>query len=238
MVADAGYRLCPRWGDRALQLVIERALSLDLEVSIATWPPADRAEIDTHVAYLEPLLGYGVAAWEMDIEAMWTGIKDRPAISQYLVERGRGLVSQYDARLDITTHCWHSESSERAMISPHCDRIIVQAYSIATRNGTAIHWASPLGPGRLQRRAGARARGIPGSPSIGIGLPLWGQSWPGHRPEQALRIAFDSSLELGPVELRFWSSKHLPRWDNGLHFLTRRAVPQSDLRPPARRSDP
>lgn len=42
---------------------------------------------------------------------------------------------------------------------------------------------------------------------IGMGLAAYDQSFPGHRPAQAMKVAFDTSVQLGIREIRYWSSE-------------------------------
>jgi len=44
---------------------------------------------------------------------------------------------------------------------------------------------------------------------VGCGLAAYDQSWPGHTPEEAMQLAWDTALSLGCKELRFWSSEWL-----------------------------
>jgi len=67
-------------------------------------------------------------------------------------------------------------------------------------------------------RAGAEIRDTPksgeennlaGSVSVGCGLAAYDQSFPGHKPEEAMQVAYDMALKMGAREVRFWSSEWL-----------------------------
>lgn len=212
MIDDSGRALKLTWTADQIAELCERCRALDIEVSLVTWPAPDRAIIDAHVAALDELLPLGAAAWEVDVEGLWTRAPGYADAARYLAQQARAMVAEHDCRLDLDTHQAHQESGPLAAIAPHAHRIIIQSYSISPRpDGTAVPWTSRLGPGAMQRAARDRAMGVPGvrdgRVELGIGLAAWAQGWAGHSPADGLDAAYRAALGAMPCEIRWWSSK-------------------------------
>lgn len=211
----------PSWTLDQVARACDRARSLDLEVVLTCWPSPRRTYLDAMAAWLERACALGVVAVEVDLEGQWKrddldGSLSFADAAALLLLRLRGLAGAHDLRLEVTTHTGHQESSPSALVVPHVDRVVAQAYSIRERpGGQLVSWDDQrLGPGHHQRWAAADARTAPGvgaGVDLCIGLPLWGQRWPGHEPAEALDLAYQAALEEHPREVRYWSLKHLRR---------------------------
>jgi hypothetical protein len=60
----------------------------------------------------------------------------------------------------------------------------------------------------------ARFREIPAdedgtAPKVCVGLAAWDQKWPNHSVGDAMDLSLKAALEWSPVEIRWWSSKHI-----------------------------
>ncbi len=220
MVESSSPGWDPSWTVDQVARACERARSLDLEVVLTTWPAPRRSHIDAMAAWLERAVPSGAAAIEVDLEGQWR--RDRldgtmaslGEAAALLLLRLRSLAGAHDLRLELTTHCGHQETSPSALVAPHVDRVVAQAHSIRERpGGQIVEWDDRrLGPGHHQTWAAADARTAPGvgaGVGLSLGLPLWGQRWPGHDPAEALELAYQAALAEAPREIRFWSSKHL-----------------------------
>lgn len=212
----------PSWTLDQVARACDRARSLDLEVVLTTWPEPRRGHIEEMAAWLGRACALGVAGLEVDVEHNWRrgeldgSIASLPEAASLLLLRLRGLAGAHDLRLELTTHTGHQESSPSALVAPHVDRVVAQAYSIRERpGGEIVAWDDRrLGPGQHQTWAAADARTAPGVGSgvdLSLGLALWSQRWPGHSPQEALDVAFRAALAEHPAEIRLWSLKHLRR---------------------------
>lgn len=221
MVESSKAAWDPTWSLSQISKVCERARALDLEVVLTAWPNPRRSYMAQMVGWMIGAVPLGASGVEVDLEGNWQtndldgSIGSLEAASVQLVQDLRELADDHDVRLEVTTHTGHQESSRRALVAPHVDRFVAQAYSVRVRpGGQLVKWDDRrLGPGHHQRWAADDARTVPGviegRPALSIGLPLWSQSWPGHEPSEALSAAYRAALEQHPAEIRFWSSKHL-----------------------------
>jgi len=196
------------------QLAIER----DMELVLTTWPAPQVKVIDAMLDDMRGFLMSGAVAWEVDVEGQWKakhvrGFDSLAAAEHYLYLQMRKMALPSDVRLELTTHTGHRECGPRARLTPRVDRFLPQLYSCRHRpGGKLVAWNDGrLGPGRLQRHYGAR---LPEHGKLCVGLPAWDQQWPGHEVEEAMQLALDAAIELDPVEIRYWSSKHLWRRRN------------------------
>lgn len=216
----SGWR--PTWTADQIARVCGALIARDIEVVLTTWPSPRRAVIDECCGWLEAVVPWGAAALEVDLEGQWKPVEMRGfdglgEAAAYLVAKLRSITSGRDMRLELTTHPWHSESSPRALVAPHVDRLLEQAYSIHRRpGGQVVEWGDArLGPGTHQRFALDDALGVPGvkegRPRLAAGLAAWSQVWPGHEPHEALDAALGAALGAAlayPLaEVRLWSSK-------------------------------
>lgn len=220
----------PVWTPAQVGEVCARARELDLEVVLTIWPVPRRAYIDVMIGWLELACGLGVAAIEGDLEggrpegqppwgwcaAMLDGsIPSLADAAALLLLRLRSLAAAHDLRLEVTSHTGHAETSPRALVAPHVDRLVAQAYSIRRRpGGQVVEWDDEqLGPGQHQHWAARDARTVPGvrggQVDLSLGLALWSQHWPGHEPAEALGLAYQAAVDEDPVEIRWWSLRHL-----------------------------
>ncbi len=209
-----------RWQAEELSKLHDLAAARGIEVVATVWPLPVAAVIDTLAQVLPELLqAAGASALELDAESNWQ--KDRVAgfsslheAATTLAERLREITSPLDARLELTTYPYHAENSAAATLAPLVDRLLPQAYSVATRGGDPVPWTgSPLSPGALQQVTWSLAHTVPGvsegKVTVELGLAAYKQKWEGHSPEQAMRIAFEHALHLGARRIRWWSSKWL-----------------------------
>lgn len=204
-----------RWTLDALAQVVGLARERDMEVVLTTWPDPREARIDDLVERAAKWCELGVAGVELDVEGQWRPTGRRyTTLATHLVTGLRAVLDPADVRLEVTTHPGHRECSARACIAPHADRLVIQAYSVRRIGDQVYDWTSTTrGPGRAQRHAIARAQRVPGvangRPRLAVGLAAWEQNWPGHTAEEAMRVAELAALEVEPIELRWWSSKHI-----------------------------
>ena len=196
-----------------------------VSVILTCWPRPDReqlAELERDMTVLA--YSCGADAIEVDAEANW----DRKFL------RGFGSMGEASAelvavlrrvargrRVELDTYPFHTENSERALVAPHVDLLLPQAYSVNERAGKPVAWDSELGPGRMQRVTMERARqtGAPATALTGIGLAAYEQRWAGHTPEEAMGLALRTARDLGVTRARYWSS----RWIFGSTWA-RRAI--------------
>lgn len=218
MVSAPGLGWRPTWTIGQVQRATLALVERDIEVVLTTWPSPRRAVIDECCAWLEAAVVWGATGLEVDLEGQWkaearAGFAGLGEAAAYLLSRLRSITSGREVRLELTTHPWHAESSPRALVAPHVDRLLEQAYSIHRRpGGEVVAWDSrTLGPGHHQRWAADDARTVPGvaqgRPRLAMGLAAWSQVWPGHDPDEALGLAYQAALEADPAEVRLWSSK-------------------------------
>ena len=217
MVETSNPELDVRWTPEQIGRACELCRAADIEVVLSVWPMPSREYLEELAPWLESVVPLGVAGVECDLEHLWApsrlhGFTSLTEAAAYLLLRLHSLRDRHDVRLEVTTHPWHSESSPRALVAPHVDRLVEQAYSIRERpDGTLVAWDSrTLGPGHHQRWAIEDARLVPsiaaGHPNLSLGLAAWSQVWPDHAPREAMRLAYDAALECEPAEVRYWSS--------------------------------
>jgi len=171
---------------------------------------------------MDELLSLGVIGWEVDLEGGWlpskvgggfSGLEEASAVLVEIMHRAR---ERHDVRLEVTTHTGHRESKPAAWVTPFVDRLNLQLY--ATRldwRDEEVPWGSRNGPGRRQAWGIDQALQIPaiqdGRVSLGVGLALWRQAWPGHSVAEALSQSYQASAVQPSVEVRGWSSKYVTR---------------------------
>ena len=240
----------PTWTVEQVGQACHLARGLDLEAVITVWPVPTRTWLDAATPWLDQACTMGVSAIEVDLEHLWKrshldgSLPSLEHAAQLLLLRLRDLAGRHDLRLEVTSHTGHSETSPAALVSPHVDVLVAQAYSIRERpGGEVISWDDRrMGPGLHQTWAAADARTVPGvaeGVALSLGLPLWGQRWPGHGPAEALDLAYAAAVAEHPREVRFWSSLNLRKNQYARDWLTALAPvdPDRSCPPRAARSD-
>lgn len=186
-----------------------------IRLILTSWPRPDRAQIDEMVAAMVPLLRVTKAiAWEVDTEGNWVtkflrGFATMKEAATYLVERMRWALTQagrLDAVVESTTFGHHAELARHPTVTPLVDRACVQGYSTSPRQSGPVGWNDLLGPGRHQEWILSRARKA-GAREVVMGLAAYKQKFEGHTPAEAMRVAYQKTLELGIRHMRYWSSK-------------------------------
>jgi hypothetical protein len=217
MVETSKARWDPYWSVEDARRMAVGLVDRDIEPIITVWLAPSRRYIDQMIAYLEMVVVAGYAAVEVDLEHLWRirhleGFDELTDAAVYALHRLLRIRDRLDVRLEVTTHPWHGESSPHALVTPHVDRLVLQAYSIREwPDGTTVDWYGPKGPGQMQQFAYEDALHVPcivrGDVDLALGLPAWSQTWPGHAPADAMMTAYQAALDLGVVEARYWSSK-------------------------------
>lgn len=207
-------RSSPPWELRSPATTIVRAArtlrEAGLEVVLTCWPRPARAQIaELHADMLELMRDTGSVALEVDAEANWTArfLEDFTTLrhaAEHLHDVLRDAAG--GALVEMTTFAQHAENMRGAALAPLVDRVFPQAYSVNERGGKRVPYDHPFGPGNMQRLTYADARKT-GARSIGLGLAAYEQRWPGHRPEDAMRVALEAARDLGVTHVRYWSSK-------------------------------
>lgn len=202
------------WKLRAPETTIIRAARAlraeGVDVVLTCWPRPDQAQIAALEADMGPLMRDARAvALEVDAEANWhprflRGFASMAEASSHLVARLREAAQ--GARVEMTTFAQHGENGRGAHIAPLVDACFPQAYSVNERGGSRVPWDHPFGPGSMQTLTHEGAVKA-GAKLIGLGLAAYEQSWPGHTPDEAMRIALDRAASLGVTHVRYWSSK-------------------------------
>ena len=199
-----------------------------IEVVLTTWPYPDKEQIKSMCIDMGILMSTGpTAGWEVDLEFNWKRnlvrgfhrTKEKGSLDlagDYLVNRIREVCKKYDARFEVTSFTQHTENGAKADVAPHCDRLMVQAYSVRKRPGvkSPISWDHVYGPGQMQLFTLQRSMTVPGvsdgKPELGCGLAAWSQRWPNRTPNDAMEFAYYSAVDYNPVvDVRWWSSKHV-----------------------------
>lgn len=211
-------RSAPGWELRGKPATIARAAAhlrdAGVEVSLTCWPRPDREQLAELERAMGPLLdACSAMAVEVDCEANWTpkhlhGFRTMAEASAELVATLRRLADGH-RRVELTTYPFHAENTAGALVAPHVDLLLPQAYSVSERAGASVPWGSSLGPGAMQRTTLERTAktGAPATALVGCGLAAYEQRFAGHAPEDAMRVALDTARSLGITTVRYWSSK-------------------------------
>ena len=201
--------------------IYDLAVARNIELVLTVWPVPRASVLDAMFDDLERhYLPIGPAALEVDCEGLWQpkyvgGFTDLRKASIHLVNRMDKVRRDHDVRTELTTFAGHPEAQAGCLVSRHVDRVLAQIYS--TRNNwrkEAVEWDSRYGPGIRQTKELEKFRKIPADedgtpPKICVGLAAWDQKWPGHTIGDAMDLAFDAAMEWDPVEVRWWSAKHI-----------------------------
>jgi hypothetical protein len=198
----------------------ERLRAADVELVLTVWPEPRVLYLQQLVERLPALLHASRAVGlEFDTESNYTprrlqGFKSMDEASDALMK----VVTKFReirVRSELTTFTMHGENSRHATLADDVDVLLPQAYSVRNREDAKgkpflVPWDHQYGPGGMQRLTLDRARQVPtkdGRPMVACGLAAYDQSWPGRKPEDAMRVAYDAALKYGPEEVRWWSSK-------------------------------
>lgn len=219
----------PGWADDDIAIVADNMRSRDIGIVLTSWPLPTKSQIEDMCEAMVPLLRITRAiAFEVDVEGNWMSkhldgsLVDLELAGEYLVSCMRQAVreatpscpdadwfpSWYDAKLprtEATTFVNHGELRLPTVIHL-VDTFCCQAYSVSKRNGKRIDPKSILGPGRHQRQGFDRAMRA-GVKHYVQGNAAYRQSFKGMRPDDAMKIAYDTGVALGVDEMRDWSSK-------------------------------
>ena len=215
------------WTEKQIEEVLRLADDDAVEVVITTWPYPIKQQLDEMYKGVERLMHVGpISAWEVDLEFNWKSThvdgfyrsKKRGSLDiagDYLVDRALDVCRAHDSRFEVTSFTQHTENGPKADVAPHCDRLLVQAYSVRKRPGMKqkVPFGHTYGPGTMQKFTLDRTLTIPGiedgKPEIGCGLAAWSQRWPGVKPDRCMELAVKTALAYSVVDLRWWSSKHV-----------------------------
>lgn len=216
MVESSRDGFDPTWSERELDRARFYALARDMELVLTIWPTLFAKYHDELEARIGGLLdAAGAAALDCDAES---NFRERPGSMSKLEAAQRlgalfdSLRTKRDVRIEVDTFADHPENGPHAVLATRSDRIIGQAYSVCYRKNAAgvdelVPWDGPLGPGGMQKHTFERSKLIPTHPPISAGLAAYQQSWPGRKPQDAMAIAYTSSLAYAPREVRWWSAK-------------------------------
>jgi hypothetical protein len=239
MIDDSDTAVDFSWSPTDVERILKLADPYAIEIGLTTWPYPIKEQLDLMKTKMTELLSVGpVAEWETDQEFNWIednvegfenvgvrGFSTRTpynAAGDYLVNIKEEVCLIQNARDALTTFPYHRESSARADTAGEGDLVVVQAYSVDSRNGKPIHFDHRFGPGRMQTFALDRALTIPGVAKervgLGIGHAAWSQddfsrkvdgTWRIEDPVVAMRVAFETALNypVPPVDHRWWSAK-------------------------------
>jgi hypothetical protein len=225
MVETTRAGLDEKWKDHELAQAGILARAADVELVLCFWPEPDTeylAELERRAPALCDLSG--AAAVDLDAEGNWVRSKLKGFVNlEAAAVALEGLVRRWartrDIRLELSTYPFHSENSYKAVLAPRVDRIYPQAYSVAKRkDGTgieaAVPWDDRFGPGQMQHLTLERAKQVPGvgmpaGPVVCIGLAAYDQRFAGHSPEEAMEVAYETAKGYNPLEVRYWSTKHI-----------------------------
>lgn len=215
------------WTEKQIEEALRLADDGAIEVVLTTWPYPVKKQIDDMSADMKRLMSIGpISAWEVDLEFNWKSSKvvgfyrsknkgSLDLAGDYLLDKALNICRPINARFEVTSFTQHTENGPKADVAPHCDRLLVQAYSVRKRPGMKkeVSFGHTYGPSSMQRFTLDRTLTIPGiedgKPEIGCGLAAWSQRWPGIQPERCMQLAMQTALSYPVVDLRWWSSKHV-----------------------------
>lgn len=223
MVDRADEPWTPLYTEAEIDKIAKLADDKDMEIVLTTWPYPNRQVLDTmadRMARLMLVAPEVIRAAEGDTEFNWhvrhlDGFATLDEAEEYWSDKLTEICEPTEARREQTTFTSHTENGPAAGMAIHMDRLLPQAYSVRSRkkrDGSEwlIPWAHTYGPGQMQKHTLDRTMQVPGVPEsiqMGCGLAAYDQGWPGHDPEEAMRVAYSTAVEYGCVEIRYWSFK-------------------------------
>lgn len=207
------------WTEKDIVKLLEFADKDCIEIVLTVWPYPDKEQLQKMFKSLIKFLSIGgISGLEFDIEFNWnkryvSGYRNLREASNYLVGWQKEICRTYDVRSELTTFTNHVENGPNAILAPQVDRLNVQAYSVQYRNKRYITWNHRYGPGHMQILTLDKTYQVPGvvlgKPQVCCGLAAWQQHWHGHTTDEAMMKALDTALTYRPVEIRYFSSKHI-----------------------------
>jgi hypothetical protein len=213
----------PQWTPAMIEKACKLAEPRRIELICTVWPYPNKAVLNAMFDDLKEWMQISpevIRANEVDAEFNWKSnlVRDFDNLDvagDYLVNKMIEVTEPTNARKELTTFTSHTENGRSADVAPHMDVLLVQAYSIRHRNRPGendwkVPWRHTYGPGNMQKHTLDRTMLVPGVPEkveMGCGLAGWDQNWPGHSPEEAMTMAWDSAIRQGCKEIRFWSTK-------------------------------
>jgi hypothetical protein len=190
------------------------AIAADYGVTLVltVWPEPTKAYLTLLNSKISLLLAAARAIrLECDLESNWTtknlqGYPSLDAAGDALVAILDRVRANYGPETVVTTFPLHVENSSRADVTTHVSIAMPQGYSVRMRATGEVAWDAPLGPGNAQKLTLDLTKQIKG-PRLGCGLAAYDQNWPGHTPDQAMQVAYDTAMTYEPVTVCWWSSK-------------------------------
>lgn len=217
MAERSGPDFDARYTDEQLRTVGQLARDVDVELGLTIWPEPDvgyLAELERRIPTM--LAASGAAFLDLDAESNWSrkrirGFDSLEDAGDALLGMLAGVLRGLDVRLEVDTFPGHAENGPSALLSPRAHRRFPQAYSVRQRDRAGVpffvEWEDALGPGRIQRSAMARSASMGGDGVVCCGLAAYDQTWPGRRPHDAMRVAYDAAVAGGAPSVRWWSSR-------------------------------
>lgn len=231
MIDESNRKWESKWSLKDLEKVFYLADPYAIEVILTIWPYPSITWMKLAFLDLHAMCEFGpVSAIEADLEFNWRtryveGIMSIPSGMSRLEVAGREyvnrlneLAAEYQIRKEMTTFTSHMENGRAAIVAPHMDCLLVQAYATRSRPGDSgkqikIPWNHVYGPGNMQKYTFDRTMLVPGVADkiveVGYGHALWNQHWPGHTPLEAMIKSLNAALShpVGITKVRCWSSK-------------------------------
>lgn len=228
------------WSPSDVEKLLKFADKDAVEIGLTTWPYPNKDLLKQMKIKMTELMKVGpIAEWETDQEFNWkedqvegfrgvrkqysdiqvTRLTPYEVASNYLTNIKKEVCAIQGARNAITTFTHHRENSARAAVTQSCDLMMVQAYSVCSRNGRSIPFHHRYGPGRMQGFTLNRSVKIPGidngSVKLGIGHAAWKQTEFKDNDGElvssniAMRTAYETALNYPTpvIDHRWWSAK-------------------------------
>jgi len=226
---------------------IDKALRLSdtyaIEVILTIWPYPVREWMKQAFLDLKMMCELGpIAAIEADLEFNWKSkyVDGYPTVAGQIswldmagdeyVNRLNELSEEFQIRKEMTTFTSHTENGRAAIVAPHMDCLLVQAYATRHRpvgrgKRVRIDWDHVYGPGHMQKYTFDRTMLVSGvddgKVEVGYGHAMWDQRWPKHYPVEAMMKSLNAAIEhpIGINRIRCWSSKWRKRNAYASKFL-------------------
>lgn len=184
-------------------------------VTFTCWPQPNKNQIDMLVKDMEEIVSSTSSELEIDSETNWDkkflggGFKTMKEAADYLNSEFAKIKLKHGTILSLTSYVYHSEFSDKALLSPHMDKLFCQAYSVHKRDTGDVGFNDSLGPSKIQQTSYDRSVKTKTKGIIAMGLPAYDQKFPNYSEDQAMRTALDKCVSLGIKHVRYWSSKFI-----------------------------